>query len=1016
MFVWIKKIIFFVLLSLLIGGFFFDSAGLFIRHADYAFSLQASDFVESHVYLWSTQSGSLSIDTTIRFFARLPYLLVYSLYQDNVVFSYIFGLSNLVMIYAAGYVFVRWFLEVKSSLWRHLLSLFLIVNPVFLGNFSKLGLLFAAGILLCLLTATKYLFRTHTRAAYWFWASLVIILVNFSFVHPFNFLLNVAVFAVVFGNYAWRRWSWVRPRILWILQSILLGVASNVYILASVLASGSLDKSVLGNSIGESAEELFLLNIANNKSLFESLILAKSVFVEYEFFPEGQQAVYLFGIGCIYLSLGLLFLVRAKSLFARYKPKFFGFVLLYLVCILITTGALYSWVGEVYSFVYESLPGGWAFRSPLKFQLYLPLILVVLYGLLLKTIPRSAKQMTTIAAIVLVCGSVLSSSYLLGQIYTLLLVPESFAASDLEELDYETFRGRDVLFVNSEECRENKELYPEQFGQLRHYFNSRDNSFTLLNEEVYEERAGVYENFDFIVRCRVDPLGVSGFSLLQESEQFNFSIWQNNNSRPLALASVATLTRARFPSADEIALLREYGVEEYVYSEDLPKRDPRQEISMNTNLFFDIYDQVGEQAEIPEEVTADGYFLARNYPDLRYELNDTTLRVFSVASVELYPEEFSEQEFFEGPVPGDGVRVNEVSIPLRQGEHKLASLNKDVRLELDDTELTVPAQLRLSNSGITEDNNPFALDISDYYTLQVKDSRLGFEEGTWTEEVRDCFDYDEQPDITMALDTETVREGQQSLYLTARRHNACTELSFAVEPEDTVDLAIPYYTSATERFVYQVSFNDPEKTTERGVHYAENLNVWSEAQAQVDVPLGATEATLRLEVPQGLEGSRNEFYFDDLKITQNPRLAGRFFYTQNSLTARNESLPLPSESRYSPVRAEFEVQGVPSGNYLLTWQENYHPGWTLEGYTTAPHLRSRGLRNGWVVDIEDYCQTTRRCTSLGDGTYNVVFEVRFGPQRIYSWSVIVSGAVLLSLSIYLVWWLTKGIYLAKSKN
>lgn len=999
---WLKKIGFLLLLIFPVWLFFIDGSGVFLKHADYSFPLEPGLFLQRHVYLWSYQSGAIGVDSTIRFFARLPFLVFFEIVGNNVAFSYFFAFVNTLLIYLSGYVFTRFYLEVKEGYWRHLLSLFLVFNPVFLGNYSKLGLLFASAVLLFLMTATKYLFRVRADKEFWALSVAIIFLLNFSFVHPFNFLLNALIFILLFAYYGVQNQDWIRRNLRRLGLVTALGLAANLYLAVSILVTGSLSKEVLSNSIGQTAEQQFLLNVANNKSIFEAFILAKSVFVEYEFFPEDSRLVYLVGIAALYGALGVLFYFRDRALFLSRKTKTLAAAGLFLLLLLISTGGLYDFVATAYTFLYENIPGGWAFRSPLKFQLYLPVVFLVLCSLLLNSLARQKLMIKRLAAALFLVGVVFSSSHLLTQIGRELLTPKSFQAEALGSLNYEDFRNRRVLYINSEHCRENKKLHPAEYTLLTHYFKSRENTFTVLNDPDYEERAGLYASFDFVVRCETEPLAVEGYAEYYANAEYDYSIWRNEEFLPVTLDRQTVQTKSRFLNAAETEVLATYGVKDYVYLEDVNEVNNEGLLWLGADVFYDIYDDTGEQAEI-DQTPEGGFFFNFNYPDLRSNWDGENLRVYVEGSVTLNPEEFAPTEIYNGPVTASEITLNSTLVSLRQGEHKLASLNRDIELIVDEQTYTIPSQLRALNSKIIPDNNPFDLRISDYYTRQINDSRLGFEEGLWTERVGNCFEYDDDPQIAMELEDEIVREGEFSMLLSATRHNACTNLSFEVEPEDVIDLVIPYYAPTLNRFVYQLSFNDPQETIVDGVYRNEKAKSWEEANVRVEVPFGASEATLRLEVPEGFEGVTNTFYFDDLRLSQNPNLASRFLYSEQGLTPQT---PLETSLEYqklSPVKTRFTLQNVSLDEYLLTWQENFHPSWEIVGYAEAPHVRSRGLRNGWVFDVATYCaQKPESCRLLENGNYDLEIEVEFTAQRIYLVSLVVSGIIFAVLAAYLI--------------
>src|SRR4051812_7541107 len=70
------------------------------------------------------------------------------------------------------------------------------------------------------------------------------------------------------------------------------------------------------------------------------------------------------------------------------------------------------------------LPGGWMFRSPLKWQLYMPLALFTALAIALKQLRAGAQLKLLYAA--LCVTFLLMNGYLFAQIYQRLLTPRSF--------------------------------------------------------------------------------------------------------------------------------------------------------------------------------------------------------------------------------------------------------------------------------------------------------------------------------------------------------------------------------------------------------------------------------------------------------------------------------------------------------------------------------------------------------------------------------------------------------------
>jgi hypothetical protein len=132
--------------------------------------------------------------------------------------------------------------------------------------------------------------------------------------------------------------------------------------------------------------------------------------------------------------------------------------------------------------------------------------------------------------------------------------------------------------------------------------------------------------------------------------------------------------------------------------------------------------------------------------------------------------------------------------------------------------------------------------INVYSSQQNTIPNGSFEDGLWQKTVGDCNNFDSNGKLKMSLNISDKTNGNQSLELDAANHIACTSTSFAVNP-GSYAFSFDYKSPNSQNAEYFISFNDPNKTYLKVNIPIQNQN-WNTYLNQINVPLGATAATL----------------------------------------------------------------------------------------------------------------------------------------------------------------------------
>lgn len=918
----------------------------FLSNGDFIFPLKATLHWFEHLFVWSFQTGAPNLDGIIRLPVRLLNLLVFQFF-GNLGHGYFYLALALVVMVISFYVFARSFLKIGNRYICILGALLFTFNPIFLGNLAKVGLVIAVALLPLMLVVLKKTFQTKQLR----YLLLYILLLNVSLVHPYTFTVNLIISGIYLAFLSWQQRRWlllVWPKILGVIG---VGVLLNAYFILSIVSVGSIDKSILSQDLDDSPiDYTALIGIANTGDMLTALALIKNIFLDFNFFNAAYQPFYFLGA---FMLMGLV--IGVYLLAQKHLPRIQHWRVLacwgaILILLLLSTGTLFN-IDKMIRFLIE-LPGGWMFRSPLKWQLYLPFFLVSVLLICVKYLPK--KWMLNTATGVVVVAIILINGFLIYDISKKLLVPRQIG--EFAQLQATDLENKTVLFVNSEACLLYAQEKPATFTELNQVITSKNVQMKRVSEERLESVN--VDSYDYIIGC----VG-SADKLLTEDEhikpissfdQNGIELYQNSDSRPF------------FYALNEVYALSE--------SRDIQKE--RQFINNNFGRPMDFVD-------IGEGMPSSGLY------ELFAGLNIKNVKDNQLSSV---------------VVPNNGGNQI-ISLPdqhklyyKREGSNKII-LTPDSqpgyqKIPTQATELKVEAPAGQNLDFRYQDKA---------YSFENLLPNNSFEMGLWRDRVSDCNNFDSKANIAQSHDKSQSTDGYRSLQLTATRHIACTTPpdKISVEPGADYLLSFDYKSSGDKRAGYFIGFDDPKKTTiVKRLAYPDSG--WHTASVVVQVPPDATNLELLVYAfPDYASSQEGVAYYDNFFLTKVPKIDSQFFMRS---VAKSIQSPEPKID-YQPVNPTFYNVNVIGAKqpFYLAMKDTYHPKWNLAtknnwlDSAATDHFVINGSMNGWYIDPAQLCQQNQSCQSKPDGTYDIQLQAEFTPQRATWIGVVVSGLTALAV-------------------
>lgn len=937
----------------------------YLSNGDFIFPFNASFYWIKQIYIWSYQTGAANPDGIIRMPARLLDALVFALF-GNIAIGYFYLFSSLAIVFASFYYFAHKFLGIKNARIKLLGALFFTLNPIFLGNLAKIGLILAVAMLPLCLTVIQEGFTRHRFRFFLLW----IVFLNISLIHPFTFTVNLFASGCYFLYMAWQNRKFTLRAIP---NFIVVGIAAlllNSYVILPIASIGSVSKDVLSSDVTSSPTNYTsLVAIANTGNIFTGLSLSKNVLKDFEFYNPTYANFYFLGVFMLYALLLYVYLRIEPRLNTTERRRIVVFMAAFLMLVLLATVTFLHMAALIKLLI--GLPGGWMFRSPLKWQLYIPFALFTILTLLLGHVRSSTRR--KFIYIGLACMFLLMNSFLIADIYKKLLRPRSVSYfSTLQNIDLD---HKNLLVVNSDNCFSYAEDNPTVMTELNQ---------VLISQNVQVKQIGIGDadtvnlsSYDYIIGCQDTMQSMLSkdydFKLQKTFASNAFQLYANNASHPYV-----------FTTPDLFAL-----------SHTSKLGDKNTFATQVLNKSFDFVDAT--KSDNQSTTSLQDVFDALSFKNLQGSTATTNVQLIHPGDHTLYIQNDNQTLYYTEQ--SNQILVSAVPQKGYATARSVAGTN----------EVSVN----------TEGNKQISFSYTDpayHFQNIIPDASL--ERGLWQKKVGDCYAYDDQPEVYMST-SHDASDGKSSLELSAKNHIACSGPSdISVKPRQHYLLSFDYKSIGGRFAGYYVGYNDANGTS-IGAHLQDTEGKWQTFSEDLVVPEGATKLHLSLYAyPDGSGIDAGTARYDNFHLTAVPNIQGRFYFVSNPKTP----LAAPKKTEYkvlNPTKASLHVHGATTPFYL-TSKETYAPQWQLElegkdadawsPLSHAPlisnknHLKINSSMNGWYINPMQICaQTSSACTKNADGSFDINLVMEFLPQRWFYLGSLISGGSLVVAGLYFIY-------------
>lgn len=298
-----------------------------------------------------------------------------------------------------------------------------------------------------------------------------------------------------------------------------------------------------------------------------------------------------------------------------------------------------------------------------------------------------------------------------------------------------------------------------------------------------------------------------------------------------------------------------------------------------------------------------------------------------------------------------------------------------VELKAEESELTIPTNV------YKEGNNQILIDLKNEEIKNVLQNG-SFEEGLWHNQVIDCHNYDNKPEIDMYISENISSKGDKSIALSSKNHIACTNNQLAYSGGGFFLLNLDVRGENVSRTQYKIIYKTNEvkyETIEKRVD-----EEWRNFTDLVYVPSQATDISLRISGLEGLDEKTGVTYYDNISVYKVPYDLGK--YTLKVPTQVQYDPPPKVEfTQILPTNYDVKLTGI-SDSFYLGFNNMFAPGWKLEidgkQSIVSDKFSLNGIYNGWFFDFDEICIEKKLCKKTDDG-YSIDLRIDYFPQKLF---------------------------------
>lgn len=914
----------------------------FLVNGDFIFPLDWHLYMDKLLYFWSYQSGAANPDGIIRMPARLIYLLIFGLF-GNLAYEYFYIISTLIIAFISFFIFSKHFLNINNLSARVASSLVFTFNPIFLGNISKLGLVLAAALLPLCLVVIKKAFENNNIG----WLFILALLLNVSLLHPYTFTINLVISMVYLTIKTIDDRSLLLQNKLPLIGLGVVVLLLNAYFILPIKSMGTVNKDVLSSDASIPTDYTKLIDISNTGDILTGLSMSKHAFRDYDFYKPSFDAVYFVGVFLLYAVLLGGYLLNQRKLRSHYKIIFVVASAGLLILILLATVEFLS-VGELIKKI-VTLPGGWMFRSPLKWQLYIPFAICILLAISLAMLRTRKNKLIGYSC--LVAGFILMNGYVGYEVFNKLLTPRTF--STFRTMLAINFKHKNLAYVTDFKCQKFTFENPRVMSELSQVFISNNMQVRQFNLDKSDEVN--LSAYDYVLTCQSilnnNLTKAYDFKLVQTFEHNAFQLYQNQKTAPYAFA--AKLVELRQKGGVDTAY---NAVNEILPDDTVDFIQSAEKVQANADV-RNVYKDLSHKQIADGQIIADVNGI-EGHKTILHALNNSSNTYYWQEGSRIRISSVRQQGGL--PLPAEGVRVGE------------------------------------AKSIIYEDPG------FDYKNLIPNGS---FENGGWQQRAAQCFSNRSGSEVGMSVTSSDKSDGLRALRLDAKSQIACTTTGeIKVEAGKHYLLGFDYKSSGGRVAGYNVAYDKEELSP--GTERLDGEKVWHSEHETFYIPQGVqtVKITIYAFSAASEEVVSGSVVYDNFKLTAVPNIQEKYHIFTNRSVNSNGPSSIETKHR-SPSKKSFDIKGA-TDDFFLVVKDSYSPHWAIDlsgiRFADSKHYSTVSNHNAWMINVSQICQDESvGCKRNDDGSYDFTLSMIFEPQKWFELGAVISGSTAVAVLTFI---------------
>ncbi len=359
------------------------------------------------------------------------------------------------------------------------------------------------------------------------------------------------------------------------------------------------------------------------------------------------------------------------------------------------------------------------------------------------------------------------------------------------------------------------------------------------------------------------------------------------------------------------------------------------------------------------------------------------------------------------------------------GSKKITSLYDNIRIysfELEEEflfpQLDFPKNYGLFNwTFLGEGKNVFRFSSNQDNFLEQYN--FSFEDGFWVDQVANCSSYlPGSPEISMSLRNE-ASEGDFSMELSSSNHFACTFKSFPISFDATkfYKLVFDYKNIEGKKIQYYYNLNnDSGEVQEKFGSFDAKNSDWNTFETIIDPKIqNSSEFSLYFYAPS--DGSKKiTSLYDNIRIYEvAPKEIYSYYLVSSPKEIKIENKPLIKSEMVNNWKTKVSLLKI-NKPVMIVYPKSFSSYWRM--YPVAKslqvfdffspkisdkkHFRLNNQVNGWLIDVNYFCESQNLCDKNQDGSYNIDLIIEHAFNKFFNIGLIIFGLIIIISGHYFI--------------